>query len=115
MMIVNKLKDEGFSDGKIQLMRSIKPRKIMNIELVYPNIVHNEIIIGYDTYPIIVKAEGIFIHEARVSHTLPIRLGYVCYSSGLRLLFFEQLAHFIMSMRIVFFLGKSCTFDFSIQ
>ncbi len=58
----------------------------MNIELVYPNIVHNEIIIGYDTYPITCKAEGIFIHEARVSHTLPIRLGYVCYSSGLRLL-----------------------------
>ena len=85
-MIVNKLKGEGFSDGEIQLMRSIKPRTIMNIELVYPNIVHNEIIIGYDTYPIIVKAEGIFIHEARVSHTLPIRLGYVCYSSGLRLL-----------------------------
>ena len=63
MMIVNKLKGEGFSDGEIQLMRSIKPRTIMNIELVYPNIVHNEIIIGYDTYPIIVKAEGIFIHE----------------------------------------------------
>lgn len=80
MMIVNKLKDEGFSDGEIQLMRSIKPRKIMNIELVYPNIVRNEIIIGYDTYPIIVKAEGIFIHEARVSHTLPIRLGYACFS-----------------------------------
>ena len=115
MMIVNKLKDEGFSDGEIQLMRSIKPRKIMNIELVYPNIVHNEIIIGYDTYPITCKAEGIFIHEVRVSHTLPIRLGYVCYSSGLRLLFFEQLAHFIKSMRIVFFLGKACTFDFSIQ
>ena len=63
MMIVNKLNGEGFSDGEIQLMRSIKPRTIMNIELVYPNIVHNEIIIGYDTYPIIVKAEGIFIHE----------------------------------------------------
>ena len=39
MMIVNKLKGEGFSDGEIQLMRSIKPSKIMNIELVYPNIV----------------------------------------------------------------------------
>ena len=63
MMIMNKLKGKGFSDVEIQLMRSIKPRKIMNIELVYPNIVHNEIIIGYDTYPIIVKAEGIFIHE----------------------------------------------------
>lgn len=63
MMIMNKLKDKGFSDGEIQLMRSIKPRKIMNIELVYPDIVHNVIITGYDTYPIIVKAEGIFIHE----------------------------------------------------
>ena len=115
MMVMNKLKDKGFSDGEIQLMRSIKPRTIMNIELVHPDVVHNEVIIGYDIYPIIVKAKGIFIHEARVSHTLPIRLGYVCYSSGLRLLFFEQLAHFIMSMRIVFFLGKSCTFDFSIQ
>lgn len=63
MMVMNKLKDKGFSDGEIQLILSIKPRKIMNIELVHPDVVHNEVIIGYDTYPIIAKTEGVFIHE----------------------------------------------------
>ena len=64
MITVNELRDKGFSDKEIQLILSIKPKKIMTIELVYPNIAHNEVVIGYDCVcPIIVKAEGVFIHE----------------------------------------------------
>ncbi|WP_455262830.1 hypothetical protein [Neisseria sp.] len=61
MITVNELRDKGFSDKEIQLIFSIKPKKIMTIELVYPNIARNEVVIGYDCVcPIIVKAEGVF-------------------------------------------------------
>ncbi|RRD88943.1 hypothetical protein [Conchiformibius steedae] len=64
MIDINKFKKNGISDSEIQDVLSIKPEDFTIIKLISPCIIHDEIVIGYDcTYPIIVKLEGIFIHE----------------------------------------------------